>query len=1169
MEDAFIEKSTLSDRHRRSQLRDADDLSFTENLRLAWGNFVLAVRYVMYSIMRDRRSFYVGVWTVAIVVGFVSVLASAVQNSPAIFLAIAEDEVGQMDMLLSPTSESGGSSADTADPLSSFFLNQTFVESATGSAPEVLGTAPRWTFLGQLINRDRTTRNASCIVLVIDSRQEQRIDLGTRWDRRPLGEQETYVSKSLLDQIGVAAGVGQRARLRIDLFAELVSLGVVDGATSEEALARQLLEQAGVNLDQTFEVDVGGTVVGGAVTIPDGTTVTVDGNAAFDALFPVVRDALVLDEELIVLDAVDSPDGKWPKALGNVVLLEKSFVEKLLADQVDNTIAANQAALTAAGVDTATFSDVTAPLREGRMSEFALQVVVQYADRDTGYLGDSQFVKDNMIDFTNDAFTSLGVGFNASATLPIADSLVGSQFVQLFLDQIFNSVVFLLGLLGTLVIYSLLLGDVESKTYEYGMLRALGMRHNTLTQLLLTQAVCFSVPGIILGFTIAQLLNLVVVGAINSFVETDVTLWLHGAGWIVGIVLGTAIPLFANVVPIKRALSNTLRDALDLYHQTFSEVTVRMLRLSELGLSPLQLSAALMLVLIGFVTYYLVPLSFVFQDLSLFLTILNSILLMMLLGLVLMAGTLQPTVERLFARVVMQGKERRLLRVVEKNLAGHRSRNRKTAYMITIAVAFIIFAGSLFALQARSLTETLEMFLGADVVVFSPSRRQEINLRRVEELLDQLKVGSESVDENVAAVQDYTWVSYPLQDYDTVHRARFGTLAQYPTLRSNPYGVQRNFLRTAFTKFVVVTEEVSPQPGGGDVVARLHEGAGRLVLPVEGEVNRVPPLVVSGRRASDPVDTPRRGRSLDEQYNQYLDLLASEATRSFASVELDRALSMRVQFDVPVPGDPTNTERSSVTYLSKGRAMLSKLPGFFFSSYQSFAFGAPAVTPMEQMTAVVNEVIAERTGNGTSSAEANVTFFTPETLPKQRLLVKLREGVDSDGRARVVNGLRSAIDNDLIFVQDTESINESVQEAATALNLFFVAVAVVALTLCFFAAMLSFAANIRENAREFGILRALGLDRNQVLRCYLYEAGAVVFASFLLGSIVGMLIASTLTLQFNLFVEMPFRFTFPTMLFTITLVGCVVVAIFSSYLPAIPLMRAQISRVVKGVQWVF
>lgn len=34
-------------------------------------------------------------------------------------------------------------------------------------------------------------------------------------------------------------------------------------------------------------------------------------------------------------------------------------------------------------------------------------------------------------------------------------------------SQIFNAVAFLLGLLGVLVIYALVLGNVEAKTYEY------------------------------------------------------------------------------------------------------------------------------------------------------------------------------------------------------------------------------------------------------------------------------------------------------------------------------------------------------------------------------------------------------------------------------------------------------------------------------------------------------------------------------------------------------------------------------------------------------------------------------------------------------------------------------------------------------------------------------
>lgn len=114
--------------------------------------------------------------------------------------------VGQMDMLLSPASQ-GGAEDNVSSALSAFFLNQTMIASATADVPDVLGTAPRWTFLGQLISRDRPTRNASCIVLVIDSRAEARIDLGTRWDRRPLGEQETYVVRGK----GGVGGWGGRA----------------------------------------------------------------------------------------------------------------------------------------------------------------------------------------------------------------------------------------------------------------------------------------------------------------------------------------------------------------------------------------------------------------------------------------------------------------------------------------------------------------------------------------------------------------------------------------------------------------------------------------------------------------------------------------------------------------------------------------------------------------------------------------------------------------------------------------------------------------------------------------------------------------------------------------------------------------------------------------------
>ena len=76
-----------------------------------------------------------------------------------------------------------------------------------------------------------------------------------------------------------------------------------------------------------------------------------------------------------------------------------------------------------------------------------------------------------------------------------ASAQQASIYVRYFLDNIFGSVVTLVVIVGVMLIYALMLNDIDSKTYEYGMLRALGMKHVALVQLLVTKALAFAVPG--------------------------------------------------------------------------------------------------------------------------------------------------------------------------------------------------------------------------------------------------------------------------------------------------------------------------------------------------------------------------------------------------------------------------------------------------------------------------------------------------------------------------------------------------------------------------------------------------------------------------------------------------------------------------------------------------
>ncbi len=73
-----------------------------------------------------------------------------------------------------------------------------------------------------------------------------------------------------------------------------------------------------------------------------------------------------------------------------------------------------------------------------------------------------------------------------------------------------------------------------------------------------------------------------------------------------------------------------------------------------------QVSLSVVLVVIGFVVYYLIPLSFTFNNLPLFFGILNAILLGMVLGTAAVATTLQPFLERQVLRALLWGPDSNL-----------------------------------------------------------------------------------------------------------------------------------------------------------------------------------------------------------------------------------------------------------------------------------------------------------------------------------------------------------------------------------------------------------------------------------------------------------------------------------------------------------------------------
>jgi hypothetical protein len=179
--------------------------------------------------------------------------------------------------------------------------------------------------------------------------------------------------------------------------------------------------------------------------------------------------------------------------------------------------------------------------------------------------------------------------------------------------------------------------------------------------------------------------------------------------------------MFSNIIPIQRALSKNLRTSLDLYHRAVTEVTVSVKRVEDMGLSVNQLVVGITLVVMGVLTYYVAPMSFIFKNYTLFFFILNVVLIFMILGMSFVAMIVLPYVQNLFLIVMVSifKKDRKLYPLVKKNMTGHAARNTKTAMMFTIALSFLIFSGSTFQLIAHLIQSTLMSTFSADFYISS------------------------------------------------------------------------------------------------------------------------------------------------------------------------------------------------------------------------------------------------------------------------------------------------------------------------------------------------------------------------------------------------------------------------------------------------------------------
>eukprot|EP01090_Pellita_catalonica_P004754 TRINITY_DN14551_c0_g1_i1.p1 TRINITY_DN14551_c0_g1~~TRINITY_DN14551_c0_g1_i1.p1 ORF type:complete len:444 (-),score=74.69 TRINITY_DN14551_c0_g1_i1:87-1376(-) len=428
---------------------------------------------------------------------------------------------------------------------------------------------------------------------------------------------------------------------------------------------------------------------------------------------------------------------------------------------------------------------------------------------------------------------------------------------------------------------------------------------------------------------------------------------------------------------------------------------------------------------------------------------------------------------------------------------------------------------------------------------------------------------SEYLDKEMAKddplVINYAYSTFPLSIDPATGWTPTSTLVQDPYYRLFLVGISKTMLQTAKTKYLILAD-VSDQfsyettdHGDPDIVQSLYDDAGNESISVEepGEQYVPPNLLVGAASAETGLDTVFRDNN--STYTDYLDIILSQALSTPLAMDVETGVSQLVNVEI------SDEEDVDLVYLAKPRAMARKFPGFFFSSYEQTASFSTGLITHENYYTLQEEVYSVRDKLSTEE------FAKDDELPadgkpyKSKLFVRLKDGISRDDREQVINALRNYVEDDFTSFVDLEDLLSTTDDSTEQLLTFFYIVATIATVLCFFILLVSFYSNVKENSWEYGVLRSLGLTRFQVVRVYVYEALILVVTSIFFGSTIGVLIAITLTLQFNLFSELPFEFDFPWGLFFMITSMALLLAVLGSYCPARRQGKKPISFVLKGL----
>ncbi|KAJ8902495.1 hypothetical protein NDN08_006898 [Rhodosorus marinus] len=416
----------------------------------------------------------------------------------------------------------------------------------------------------------------------------------------------------------------------------------------------------------------------------------------------------VLRTELRIENVLSDFKKKFPSdsSMQPGVMIELDSFQRILRSQIVGLRGSEQAGMS-----------------DFKIRDFATNAYLQIPSPREEYLHpDNVVVRERVISALR--WPTYGVDFRQlNAALPILDALDEFNLISLFLSLLVNVAMVVFLVLAWVILYSLFGYTVETRSYEVGVMRVVGLRKIGVVELVWAQVLLVALPSWAIGLLLGQGVYYAAILFLQQSIGVRSGYALPGGAIAVACVLGLVVPFAAAILPVRRAISQAPAEAFAAQNRGNAPTaqTVQITRQNS-RLPPALLSVCIITVVLGFMMYYLFPLALVSLNITLLLVVFMFLLLAMLMGFSLLFTSLDRVFSWITFWVCFWWHREIVKRLTMTNFVSHRSQNRKVFLMYNLTIALVIYLDVIARSQIQYLNASNEKAFGADLNLGSENR---------------------------------------------------------------------------------------------------------------------------------------------------------------------------------------------------------------------------------------------------------------------------------------------------------------------------------------------------------------------------------------------------------------------------------------------------------------